>query len=451
MVSERWRQFRIYLERHALWPTSRLARFTLYLLGVDVFLIAYSSLARLWHGSASVQGWIFFIAYVVVFLGLILAFRWVRQRVMWALRNRLIVTYTFIGVIPVLLLVLMGMLVTYVFVGQFATYVASSDLQTQIGELDAVNERLASEIAMALRDGKAVTPEILNRGNATEEMFPNRHVTAWFKDKSYVLSLRDNDRSPASPIAMPPAGKGDRSVLAIDGNRMYLRSVRELPVGNDKVVVISGVPLDVGIMAKVAEQMGVVSMQAFVKTSENKQQVPKGTKLSIAGSHEELNLNEPTTGGAETEPIESPAPLPAPKGFFDRQVTFASTVPGLDWSNGEDRNILMIVHTRPSLMYGRLFRTVGEFVNVVAFALIAVAIFFGLIELVALIIGVRLTKTITASVYKLYQGTRHVNLGDFTHRIAVTRTDQLAALETSFNSMTENIQRLLKEQKEKQR
>lgn len=442
MVSERWRQFRTSLHRHALWPTSRLARFTLYLLGVDVFLIAYRSASRLWHGTSRVDGWIFFIAYLAVFLGLILAYRWVRQRLMWALRNRLIVTYTFIGVIPVFLLVLMGMLVTYVFVGQFATYVATTDVQTEVGELDAVNERLASEVATALRKGKTITPDILDNADAKEEQFPNREVTAWFKGKWYVLAHAESVDRPPLPIALPPAGKNNVASLAIDGDRTYLRSARELPVGSDKVVVISSVPLDINLMKRVAGQIGIVSMQAFVKTGENKQEVPKGTKLKISSSGEELN---------STGELLSPAPLPPPKNYFDREVTFYSTVPAIDWSAGDTRNILMMVDTRPSLMYGRLFRTIGDFVNIVVIAMTAVAIFFGLIELVALIIGVRLTRTITASVYKLYQATRHVNLGDFTHRIKVTRNDQLAALETSFNSMTENIQKLLKEQQEKQR
>src|SRR5207302_3107921 len=47
--------------------------------------------------------------------------------------------------------------------------------------------------------------------------------------------------------------------------------------------------------------------------------------------------------------------------------------------------------------------------------------------------------------------TQRVNLGDFSHRIAVKSKDQLAALETSFNSMTESLEKLIIEQKEKQR
>ena len=52
---------------------------------------------------------------------------------------------------------------------------------------------------------------------------------------------------------------------------------------------------------------------------------------------------------------------------------------------------------------------------------------------------------------ELYLATTHVNRGDFSHRIPVTSTDQLAALANSFNSMTESIQKLIVEQKEKQR
>src|SRR5581483_10249410 len=135
MLAERWRQFRAYLHRYGLLPQSRLARFTLYLLGVDVFLILYRTVVRLAGKTAAVDGWIYFLAYLACFLGLIVAFRWTRQRVLWALRNRLIVTYVFIGVIPVVLLVCLGLLIAYVFVGQFATYAATSDLQTEIRQL----------------------------------------------------------------------------------------------------------------------------------------------------------------------------------------------------------------------------------------------------------------------------------------------------------------------------
>ena len=43
------------------------------------------------------------------------------MRLMWRLRNRLIVTYVFIGVIPIVLLVAMALVAGFLFAGQFAT------------------------------------------------------------------------------------------------------------------------------------------------------------------------------------------------------------------------------------------------------------------------------------------------------------------------------------------
>ena len=57
---------------------------------------------------------------------------------MWRRRNRLIVTYMFIGVTPIVLLLLMAGVGSYVFAGQFATYIVISNLQSTLQSLEAV-------------------------------------------------------------------------------------------------------------------------------------------------------------------------------------------------------------------------------------------------------------------------------------------------------------------------
>jgi phosphoserine phosphatase RsbU/P len=85
------------------------------------------------------------------------------------------------------------------------------------------------------------------------------------------------------------------------------------------------------------------------------------------------------------------------------------------------------------------------------YGLLGIAIFSGLIELAALYIGTRLSRSMTLSVAELYSATEHVNRGDLTHRIQIRSRDQMAALVPSFNSMTESLAKLIAEQKEKQR
>src|SRR5207245_5150960 len=101
--------------------------------------------------------------------------------------------------------------------------------------------------------------------------------------------------------------------------------------------------------------------------------------------------------------------------------------------------------------YPRLFATFGDFVRGVELFLFVVAVSFGVIELLALFIGTRLTRTVTRAVAQLYLATKHINRGDFSHRIPVKSSDQLATLANSFNSMTASIENLIEEQKAKQR
>ncbi len=83
--------------------------------------------------------------------------RWARQRLMWRLRNRLIVTYVFIGVIPIVLLISMVLVAGYLFAGQFATYIALADLDTELQHLTAANNALAAQFRTLTQSGK-LTP-----------------------------------------------------------------------------------------------------------------------------------------------------------------------------------------------------------------------------------------------------------------------------------------------------
>ncbi len=141
---------------------------------------------------------------------------------------------------------------------------------------------------------------------------------------------------------------------------------------------------------------------------------------------------------------------PAVNGF-DFQFPFATRFGSVDWQTGKSVDGLMLVETRPSMLYATLFSTLGEKSRIFLDVLTGIAIFFAIIELIALFIGVRLSRSMTKSVADLYDATGHINRGDLTHRIQVRTQDQMAALEQSFNSMSESLSKLISEQKEKQR
>jgi sigma-B regulation protein RsbU (phosphoserine phosphatase) len=151
----------------------------------------------------------------------------------------------------------------------------------------------------------------------------------------------------------------------------------------------------------------------------------------------------PIAGGNEPEAVN----------LADIRVRFPSTLAVADWDTGAPYNVAIEVDSRPSLLYKQLFgASLGGIVtSVILGFLVGLCVVFALIEVLALVMAIRLSRTITASVADLYEATKQIDRGALSHRIGVQRTDQLAELSRSFNRMAESLQRLLEEQKEKER
>jgi serine phosphatase RsbU (regulator of sigma subunit) len=127
-----------------------------------------------------------------------------------------------------------------------------------------------------------------------------------------------------------------------------------------------------------------------------------------------------------------------------------------DWRNGDTARAHVSLNVRLRDLYTRISsaqpRTgplnFGEIVLVILFV---VAVLFLIIQIVALIMGFALAKSITGAVHELFMGTERVRQGDFTHRITIKAQDQLGELATSFNEMTGSIEQLLQTEAEKKR
>src|ERR1051325_10988668 len=150
-----YRFARLKLTAMGLWPQTRLARFTTYLFGIGlVFNLSwrlFDALHVMPEAVATLQGWSGLLTFIVALLLGILALKWIRLHLMWRLRNRLIVTYMFIGVIPVVLLICMALIAAYLLAGQFATFVATNDIQAELDRLQSANSVFASQIADDMR------------------------------------------------------------------------------------------------------------------------------------------------------------------------------------------------------------------------------------------------------------------------------------------------------------
>ncbi|HYN16062.1 MAG TPA: SpoIIE family protein phosphatase [Terriglobales bacterium] len=424
-------------------PTSGLGRFALYLLLVDLFIYGLSRLLSGGRGGGSLDVWVLLLTISLVVLGLILGLRWFRRRFMWRLRNRLIVTYTFIGVIPLVLVLMMALIAGYLFAGQFATFLASSDLNSELQTLEAANSAMATELATVARVRGAPTSKDLL---ASQEFRPDEHlktaeVVAWYRGRRIQLYAPSGQQHVGE---LPAWLKGNFQGIARDETGLYLRAVNTVAADDTTLTVLSSMPVDGALLERIAANIGEVTIYpgSVIRGRASGDRRPSEITLDTGDKPKQEPPRRARISGGS---------LPPQTRRLDREVTFFAPLGIVDWKTGEQTRIALRATTRLSLLYARLFQTMVEFGTAIWTLLIVLAIVFAVIELIALIVGVGLTRTMTRSVAELYGATQHINRGDLRHRINVQAQDQLAALESSFNSMSESLEKLIAEQKEKQR
>ena len=360
-----------------LHPSTKLGRTTLWLGGLSVLFIVLRWVTSSAAGS-KLSGWATFVTIVFAFCALWLTFRWATRHLMWRLRHRLIVTYIFIGVIPIVLLLLMAGVGSYLLAGQFATYIAISNLQSELQHLEAANDALAARLSTRELSGKLNEQIAGELATVSGENFPQRTVTVWRGEKGFILST-GGALFDALPAKVPDGIKGNFSGFVVDQDSLHLRAVEHSDEGDLRLTVISNVPITPELLQTATSRLGSVTLIPPDRGGDL--QVPPPAKPSPT-ARKRVDAGR----------------VPPPANQFDPTFRFYTLFNAVDWETGKSQTSAISVVTRPSMLYDTLFATLGDKTKILRYGLLGIAIFFGLIELAALYIGARLSGSMTRSV-----------------------------------------------------
>ncbi len=344
------------------------------------------------------------LALAAIMMGLLAFLRVLRRatrQAIWRLRNRLIAAYLLIAVVPVVLILMLVAMAGYAVIGQMAVYLINTELKHREDALLRQASGLAQFPVGDVERG-------MNRFVAVvRNSFPNFEILA---TGTHELRYPEN-----GTLQHPSAAWNSRAneliLKKVDGEeRLYAWA--HVNARGEQVTVLAPVTHD--ILAGMVPGLGDVN---FV----------------------------PLMGHPQTSHI------PPPKNALDFKIRGYIPVVVPRWESPADQmNLLLVVDSRISTVLGMVFQK-GDWAEKALGLFVAVGVLFMLVELVSLVAGVRLSRTITGAVHELYEGTRHVKEGDFAYRIPPKGNDQLAELAQSFNSMTENLGRLIVVAKEKER
>lgn len=366
----------------------------------------------------------------------ILAFRSLRslrRNSLWSLRNRLLVVYGLIGVLPILLLFVLVGIGAWGVMNELAIYLASSALDRR---LDSINGAVEALHRMPPDRRELAAPEV---AKAFSDTLPG--ITFYFRDQTGLHRY---------PVGAPdinlPAGWKNVNGLLVLQSRFYAWA-HVIDHENE----ITGIaPLSDETVENLVPHLGLI---ALVETHRRDEKVRSASSGSLSttetGSSEnpdyQFKLNQ--SSGPR-----GPNRIPPPVGRLDIPVFIPTTLQHFHLDTpGKTYPGLLLVYSRPSAVWRSFFSRSEVIRGVIFDVFITIAILFLLVELVAVLIGMSLARRITGSVNQLYAGTRRVIHGDFRQRIPVRDRDQLGELSQSFNQMTGNLERLLVVEKEKER
>jgi sigma-B regulation protein RsbU (phosphoserine phosphatase) len=342
------------------------------------------------------------------------------HRLLWRLRNRLLATYLLFGAVPLALIFVMLALAFWVLCGQIAANMVQEEIRARRSLLYSA----AHDLALTTFYGTRSRP----LADTTVEF--ERDL------RKRIPELRTIVRFVGSVTRTPPEAEiqdiptwttpGYQGLIEKDGKYM-IAAYASIKATNGTIDILAYAPIDGAMLASFAPDVGYVELLSL-------------RTRSGAG---------PRAAAVPTV-ISSARPLSKSQGIWDQPLPWVSFLETKQLDGGS-RDLLMTVTSRPSLIIGRVFRSLGTQASALGTALIVIGVILFLLEIASLLWSLRLARTITGSVYDLYVGTKQVEAGDFSHRIPIRTTDQLSELGSSFNNMTSQIQRLVGEVKEKEK
>ncbi|HEV8385771.1 MAG TPA: SpoIIE family protein phosphatase [Candidatus Acidoferrales bacterium] len=358
-----------------------------------------------------------------------------RGRLLWSLRNKLVVAYLFIAVVPVLLLLALAGATATLASRQLAAYLLYNDVQRRIERLQALTASVAalpevSERVAESANGLEARPAVAAAVSAARGSLPGLVV--------------DHRLGPAVLKGMGgPEASGRRFADLVQADdQVWLVAAMARGNGAASPAISLAVPLSADLIDMLVPELGPLQF-SITRPPTNSD---SAETVRSVGNASFVTLREVETRGRF---------LPAARNWFDFRVDgltkFSVVLLSKDNSPPLRSTLFGSTVTRASILSRRLFSDPGDVGNLFVAGLFLMGGIFLILEVVALRAGIRLTRTITSAVDDLYRATQVVRSGDFSSRVQVQGRDQLAELGDSFNSMTGSISALVEEQRQRQR
>lgn len=409
------------------------------------------------------------------------ALRWLKRKLFWRVRRRLAVTYLFIGLTPIVLLAILGLLAAFGGSTQGMARIVVTQLNQTDKQTLGAARGLGAELAQLPAGlGEKETQIWLDqRAAAIQQVLPGARVALW-RGPTGSASFDTNAPAPWTSIPTDPQTEGvggDRTsigaplpgwlagkaewngfayILSPEGDPAFgAPSFRALVSGEGngrKFAVLVAVPVSRALVNRYQETTELILHPFFTAN---------GVTVNSQGTTFEIREGNNSSGpdADERRRRVEEARKRRPNGYvsqdqFDQPMPgtkYIVVFPSTNWANGETDPHLAFLFEWSRAAAAKQFMGASNFGGLWWSLFKVVALVFLVFELLAVIVAVWMTRAVTGTVHKLYRATEFFKSGDFSHRVKVRSHDQLGELAAAFNEMSANIEGLLEDRVEREK
>ena len=398
-----------------------------------------------------------------------------KRRLLWRVRRKLIISYIFIGFVPAILIVAFFLLGGVLLFSNFSSYLVQMRFRALTERASSVASTTAVEIQRA--GGRDMAAIVSRREAALASEFPGASfaVVPMNRPCATAGAAARSAGASASPMATagawshvdPPTDvpdwitcEGFAGLLAYEREDENGSRAASDSAGSDAPDIAASFGVNTHALVRAmafpeSRQPEYAVVVDLVINDSVTQQVRRDTGAELTGMLRLVGANVPRLPPLlrrRNDPDETTAAASA--GSSLAPVSYAH-LEYFDWTTGDRGGVL-----RAPMRFGvgEIYQRISSpsfsgqnFGRNLFLLLVVIGVLFLIIQGAALVTGLALARSITGAVHELFDGTERVRQGDFTHKIAVVEQDQLGELSESFNSMTASIEDLLIQAAEKKR
>lgn len=383
---------------------------------IDIFIaiLLLITIISFFSAASGIFGLLLWSLIIIVLIRLLFL---VKRRLFWKIRNRLIFSGLFLVATPIIFISMFSYFIGTVVIAQYGSMIVDNLMNEQLNKMSSIPK-----------------PYLLYENPKYIRMDLNR----WASSKMLFFTI----------IFWEKEGETFKPFYKFEVDF----DIKKIPVEEFRGYFMVGNKLYLGVLEKNE------TLAALVAHEINQEFLDKFSSISdfrvIYKKPRHLSAPTSTDGGLTADSaniLNNDLPPPDSDNFIP-MTAFTFTYSDFDSPLIAKRKDDFVLSIDYGKIYNKIVKTMSNPAQGPTKRFIyALIVPFITLMIVSFFIGFRMVRVITRSINQLTKGTQRIRNGDFSFRIKTRSGDQMQYLGESFNEMASGIDRLLIDEKEKQR